>query len=283
MKEFENRISEAGGTRIIIAGLPYDHNSSYMRGPADAPPLIRKALNSYSSNLFSENGTDLSGTGLLYDAGDLDGKPVGGSFDAIFRGVSAILGSGAAPMLLGGDHSVTWPAVRAVSGKYPGLNILHFDAHPDLYDELEGNRDSHACPFARIMEEGLAASLVQVGIRSANDHQRAQAKRFGVRLIEMTALRSGTGGAFPPPLEFDGPVYISFDMDALDPSFAPGVSHFEPGGLSTGEVITILQSVMAPRIVGADIVEYNPQRDPSEVTSYVCAKILKEIAALMLR
>lgn len=283
MNEIERRLKEAGPPRIIIAGLPYDHNSSYMRGPADAPPLIRKALNSHSSNLFSENGTDLSDPALLFDTGDLDSKPVGGSFDAIVRGVDRILETGAAPILLGGDHSVTWPAIRSVSSKHPRLNIVHFDAHPDLYDELEGNRDSHACPFARIMEEDLAVNLVQIGIRSANDHQRRQAERFGVKLIEMSDLRAGTGASFPPDLEFDGPVYISFDVDALDPAFAPGVSHFEPGGLSTGEAITILQAIKAPAIAGADIVEYNPQRDPSEVTSYVCAKILKEIAALMLR
>ena len=102
-------------------------------------------------------------------------------------------------------------------------------AHPDLYEEFEGNRLSHACPFARIMEAGLAKRLVQVGIRTLNRHQREQAEKFGVDMIEMRSL-----GAFDK-LKADGPVYITFDTDVLDPAFAPGVSHREPGGISVRE------------------------------------------------
>ena len=265
-------------SQIAILGLPFDANSSYLRGPALAPPLIRKALHSDSSNMWTENGTDLGAPGALHDAGDLpiETLPCEKAFERVTSSVSDLLGENARAILLGGDHSLTYPVVRAFAKKYPGLNILHVDAHPDLYDEFEGNRFSHACPFARIMEEKLAARLVQVGIRTMNGHQREQAKRFGVEVNEMRSLYPGL------ELNFNGPLYISFDMDALDPAFAPGVSHHEPGGLTTRQAIALIQSFEAPQLVGADIVEYNPARDPLGITAMAAAKLLKEIAARML-
>jgi uncharacterized protein (DUF302 family) len=179
------------------------------------------------------------------------------------------------PVCLGGDHSITLPIVRAFGRHVPGLTIIHFDAHPDLYDELEGNRLSHACPFARIMEEGAAKRLIQVGIRTMTGHQREQAKKFGVEVIEMRYLPA------LDRMKVDGPIYISFDMDALDPAFAPGISHREPGGLSTREALAHLQAISG-RIVGADIVEFNPAQDNTQLTATVAAKLLKEILGKMI-
>ncbi len=246
-----------------------------MKGAADAPPLIRAALRSDATNLWSEPGIDLGGDGIFFDAGDVEPRPKTEMFSLIEDSVRALLSDNLTPISLGGDHSVTYPIIRAVSKKYPSLSILHFDAHPDLYDELQGNRYSHACPFARIMEEGLVKRLVQVGIRTINGHQREQARKFGVETIEMRHWRDDL------VIEFDSPVYISFDMDALDPAFAPGVSHREPGGLSTRQAIDVIQRLNG-RVVGADIVEFNPHMDPLHLTATVCAKLLKEIAAKML-
>jgi agmatinase len=194
----------------------------------------------------------------------------------IETGIRDLLERGLRPVSLGGDHAVTYPILRAFSRKYPKLSILHFDAHPDLYDEFAGNRLSHACPFARIMEEKLASRLVQVGVRTATRHQREQAARFGVEMIEM---RNWTA---PLAIHFDTPVYISFDLDGIDPAFAPGVSHPEPGGPTTRQVLEVIHGVDAP-IVGADVVELNPSRDPSGITALVGAKLVKEIAAQMLQ
>ncbi|MBU8923454.1 MAG: agmatinase [Bacteroidales bacterium] len=267
-------------TRIIFAGLPFDHNSSFMKGPADAPPKIREALFSSSSTMWSESGIDLGEKGLVVDAGDL-GVSVDGAFTAIGKLVNSILDSGAVPFFLGGDHSVTWPIFEALNTRVPRIDILHFDAHPDLYDNLDDNRESHACPFARIMEKGTVGRLVQVGIRSTTGHQIEQAARFGVETISMQEIHSADGSisGLKEKLIFDNPLYISFDIDALDPAFAPGVSHFEPGGLTSRQAISFIQSLSAPSIAGADIVEYNPDRDRSDVTAYLCAKIFKEIAA----
>jgi len=261
--------------KLALIGFPYDENSSFRKGAAHAPPLIRAALRSDAANLWSEPGIDLGGDGFFFDAGDVEPRPGTEMFSLIEDSVQALLNDNLTPISLGGDHSVTYPIVRAVSQTYPSLSILHFDAHPDLYDELQGNRYSHACPFARIMEEGLAKRLVQVGIRTINRHQRDQARKFGVETIEMRHWRDDL------VLEFDSPVYISFDMDALDPAFAPGVSHREPGGLSTRQAIDVIQRLNG-RVVGADIVEFNPQMDPLHLTETVCAKLLKEIAAKML-
>ncbi len=178
-------------------------------------------------------------------------------------------------MSLGGDHSITYPIVKAVARRHPELTIFHFDAHPDLYDEFEGNRLSHACPFARIMEAGLAKRLVQVGIRTINRHQREQAQRFGVEVVEMRALPAYE------KLKASGPVYLTFDMDVLDPAFAPGVSHREPGGMSVREAIAHLHAIEG-EIVGADLVEYNPVQDVAGLTATVAAKMVKEILGKMI-
>jgi arginase len=258
--------------KLALIGIRYDENSSFTKGAADAPPQIRAALRSDAWNLTSENGTDLSDDAIFFDAGDIE--PVAGSdmFTLIENSLNTLIADGLSPISLGGDHSITYPIVRAFVRKYRNLSILHFDAHPDLYDNFQGNRNSHASPFARIMEQKLVKRLVQVGVRTFNAHQREQAKKFGVESIEMHQLRDNL------QLTFDSPVYISFDVDALDPAFAPGVSHREPGGMSTRQVVDIIQR-MKGQVVGADIVEFNPRMDPLHITGTVCAKLLKEIAA----
>ncbi|MGB8646384.1 MAG: agmatinase [Anaerolineae bacterium] len=262
-------------SRVVISGVPFDAYSSFLQGPALAPGRIREALRSNSTNMSTENGLDLSKSQAWFDAGDVTLTNDAGGYARIAPATEELLGQGGHVLSLGGDHSITYPLVQAHARKYPGLNILHLDAHPDLYDEFEGNRHSHACPFARIMEAHLAHRLVQVGIRTANSHQRAQAERFGVEQIKMRRWQPDS------VLAFDGPLYLSLDMDVLDPAFAPGISHPEPGGLSTREVLRIIQ-ITKGNLVGADIVEYNPTRDPSGVTAMAAAKFLKEIVARML-
>jgi len=261
-------------TRLALVGFPSDDNSSWMRGAAAAPPLIREALWCPSSNAWSESGIEIA-RDRIHDAGDVLDERGTDNLARIEVSIESLLESGYTPISLGGDHSITFPIIRALAKTFAPLTILHFDAHPDIYDEFEGNRLSHACPFARIMEEKLASRLVQVGIRTANAHQRAQAARFGVEMIEMKDLRRVAA------LRFDTPVYVSFDLDALDPAFAPGVAHREPGGLSTREALDVIAAVDAP-IVGADVVELNPSQDVSGMTAMVAAKLVKEIAGRML-
>ena len=266
------RQRSAAGPPVLL-GIPFDANSSFLRGAANAPPLIRSALHSTSWSYWTELGVDLGVAGIFEDAGDISFS--GEAFPCIEKAVGELLAQGRRPVCLGGDHSITWPILRAFGKRFPDLTIVHFDAHPDLYDELDGNRMSHACPFARIMEEKLAKRLIQVGTRTMNGHQREQAARFGVEVVGMQDLPALA------EMQVGGLVYVSFDMDVLDPAFAPGISHREPGGMSVRETIAHLHSLMGT-IVGADVVEFNPVQDVSQVTAMVAAKIVKELLGKML-
>jgi agmatinase len=260
---------------ITVVGIPFDKNASYLRGPALAPRRIREALFCESSNMWTEDLIDLgefSGWELLDDMRLSSQENV---YELIENKIRQLLKRRGRVISLGGDHSITYPIIRAYGEEYQNLNILHLDAHPDLYDEFDGNHYSHACPFARILEENIAIRLVQVGIRTMDGHQYEQAKRFGVEVIEMKDI--GKIGQ----IKFDGPVYLSLDLDCLDPAYAPGVSHHEPGGMSTREVLGIIRNFKG-RLVGADIVEYNPERDLHGMTGMVAGKILKEIIGRML-
>lgn len=253
--------------------MPTDVHSSFLRGPAKAPPLVREALFSPAGNSASEGGLELGAEIDLRDRGDLPLTEGAGDDALIVAGIGGILADDAVPISLGGDHSITFPIMQAVAAKHGPVDILQIDAHGDLYDEYEGDRRSHASPFARIMEAGLAKRLVQVGIRTLNKTQRLQVERFGVEVIEMRAFSN----AWRP--HFEGPLYISIDLDGIDPAYAPGVSHHEPGGLSARDVIGILLNIHAP-VVGGDVVEYNPLRDQNGVTAVLAAKLVKEMAAL---
>jgi agmatinase len=259
---------------VSILGIPHDENSSFLKGAAEAPPKIRAELLSDANNLYTETRVDLGAPGRLVDHGDIDFPQDRDAWDVIETRVSEILDEGRPLICLGGDHAISHPIVKAVRRRHSKLTLLHFDAHPDIYHDFQGNPRSHASPFARIMEQGLADRLIQVGIRTTTAHQREQMQRFGVEAIEASSFRDEVR------LEFSTPVYISLDIDGIDPAYAPGVSHRESGGLSPRQVIRIIQAIRRP-IVAADIVEYNPRRDIADMTASVASKLLKEIAGMM--
>jgi arginase len=261
---------------IDLIGVPSDSNSSFERGPALAPAAIREALWSVRGNFACEDGREVGTDFALHDHGDLPVREDPADDALIARAVRTTFERGAIPLVLGGDHAITHAVLRGVHAAHGPVSILHFDAHPDLYADFDGNPRSHASPFARIMEAGLARRLVQVGVRTLNRHCRDQATRFGVEIVPMAGFTPAT----VPVLE--GPLYISIDLDGLDPAEAPGVSHPEPGGLTVREVLAVLRRQTAP-IVGADIVEYNPRFDSHRRTAIVAAKLLRELAATMTR
>jgi agmatinase len=258
-----------------MLGVPWDANSSYLRGPAQAPGKIREALRCDASNAWAETGADTGARETLSDAGDVEFGS-GGDWFAKTEAAAGRLAGECKPLFLGGDHSVTYPLVSGVARKWPKLTIVHFDAHPDLYENYENNRYSHASPFARIMEEKLAERLIQVGIRAINPHQREQAAKFGVEVFRMG------NEVNLAELEIVAPVYVTVDLDALDPAFAPGVSHREPGGMSVRDLIGHLHAIQGA-IVAADLVEFNPERDMDGMTATVCAKLVKELVGVMAR
>lgn len=265
---------------ISLLGIPLDANSSHLMGAADGPSAIRAAMHSGSGNHATESSIEV--VPLLDDLGDVAVANELGSHadaDAITSAVAAELARGRQVITIGGDHSVTFPILRAFRDVYntggSTLTVVHIDAHPDIYDDLDGNPLSHASPFARSLEAGCMTKLVQLGIRTATPHQREQGARWDVTMLTPRQL-----DRFDPS-QFDGPVYLSIDLDGLDPSVAPGVSHHEPGGLTFREVLDVIDSLPGP-LVGADVVELNPAQDLVDMTAMVGAKLVKEIAGAML-
>ena len=260
---------------ISLMGFGWDKSSSYARGAAAAPAIIRAHLSSEASSPYSLSGHDITKLITRENFAALPDEAAA-CRDEITARIAAELDAGNRPLSLGGDHSVTLPILKAMHAKHGGLNVLHIDAHPDMYDEMDGDRYSHACPFARALEAGYIDALVQVGIRSSSPDQRATGDKYGVTML-------GAEGVGDVPFErLAGPVYISIDLDGLDPAFAPGVSHPEPGGLTTREVLGLIEGVPG-EVVGADVVELNPERDVNMLTPGVAARLVKELGAKMVR
>ncbi len=269
-------------TRPGLIGLPFDGASSFLQGSAKAPDEVRRVLHAGSANWFTELGVEVrpatnGGVDGWVDLGNVElAEDASIAHGQIVAAIVEATDDGSPVVSIGGDHFVTWPIVEALSERHKGLTIVHIDAHPDLYDELDGDRFSHACPFARIMEADLAERLVQYGIRTATTHQREQVERFGVEMFEISTW----DGSFAP---LEGPVYLTIDVDGLDPAFAPGVSHHEPGGLTMRQVLNIVHDIahQGAELVGADIVEINPDRDIHDMTAMVGAKLVRECLGLL--
>lgn len=259
---------------LAFVGLPDDSQSSFLRGCRAAPRRIRRAYDGDSFNSSTELEVDLRGA--VHDRGDVAPQGSWARTARRFRAVAEhLFGAGKIAFFAGGDHSVTIPVVEALAVVGAGVHVIQVDAHPDLYPSFGGKRSSHACVAARLMEMDHVASLTQIGLRTQNHEQRLVAERHPGRLRQLFA-RDLT--AEPPALEHlapGAPVYLTIDMDGLDPSFAPGVSHPVPGGLSPRFVFHLIQHAHW-RLLGMDVVEVNPARDVNDLTSILAGRLLHE-------
>lgn len=259
-------------SHVTLLGLPTDCNSSHLRGPAHAPAAIRTLMSGGMSNLCAENGTDLADPTVFKDAGDVAITETKDDFETIAKASQAAFENGPA-VFLGGDHFVTWPVIEGLVRAHNARpHLVHIDAHPDLYPDFEDNPHSHASPMARLFENDRLASLTQIGIRTINPVQQTQIDKYGVKVITPSNLRD-LRSVLPK-----GPTYLTIDLDGLDPAYAPGVSHHEPGGLSVRDVINIIADLPGP-LIGGDIVELNPKRDLNDMTAAVAFKLLKEMVS----
>lgn len=257
--------------KVRLLGFEWDASSSHSRGPALGPSVVKRLLSSEASSSYSIDLVDMRAAIEGYQIPQLPED--GAAARAIIeKTVADCIAAGLTPLSIGGDHSVTYPILKAIAARHGPVNILHIDAHPDLHDNYEGDRHSHACPFARSLEDGIVKSLLQVGIRCWDPSQKPIVEKYGVRMF-----RADESDRLPDDI-FSGPLYLTVDLDGLDPAFAPGVSHPEPGGLSTLDVLKIIRRIKGP-IVGADIVELNPERDFHMTTARVVVRLVKEIAA----
>jgi arginase len=277
---------------IGLFGIKEDRNGSHMAGPAKAPPVIRRLFDCDSSNTTSEIGISLGligeTGGSIKDCGDIEpsDNTIAGMYESVAPMVEDIvLKQKLYPLVLGGDHSITYPVVKALKNCIAApITIVHFDAHPDFYPLFQDSPSSHASPFARIMEsdEPICKELISVGIRCMNEEQSACIKQHSnVTIVEARhcpAKGSDLKDIFHRHISENSPVYISVDIDVLDPAYAPGVSHRESGGLSVRQLVDAIHCIPG-KVIGADLVEYNVDRDVDLLTASAAAKIMKELAA----
>jgi agmatinase len=259
---------------LAFVGMPYDAQSTYRSGSAEAPSRIRLAYDGRCYNATTELGADLGG--LVSDAGDW--LPAG-SWEETREGYRTraenLLAGEAVPFFAGGDHAVTIPVAEALAVLGEPVHVVQLDAHPDLYPEFGGDRWSHACVGARILEMEHVASLTQIGVRTLNQPQLEVARRHAGRLTILEARDAPFRPSDLAHLPEDSAVYLTLDLDAFDPAYAPGVSHPVPGGLTPRQALGLIQE--APwRLVGMDAVEVNPSRDQGDRTAVLAARLLHE-------
>lgn len=274
---FGGCLKDSENPNFVIYGVPFDEKSSYRQGAAGGPDSIRAVSTSKSIGSYAENGVDLDNDTIIVDKGNL---PYNGDYaqylTEIESNVTAIVNEGAIPVTMGGDHSISFPLVKGVMNKYKTLNLVWIDAHPDLYDTFNGDKYSHACPVARILELDGIQSVVMGGIRASNTEMESTIRKNGI----MVYRSSNFDEIYD--LYLQGPTYLSIDIDVLDPAYAPGVSNPVAGGITTRQLLDAIQSFDFD-IVGFDLVETNPKRDLSENTALASAKVIMETIAKIIQ
>lgn len=265
---FIGSIADERNSAVTILGCPLDATSSFRGGTKFAPDSIRRAswtLETYSPYL-KRDLEDIA----FYDSGNLE-IPAGDlslSLDLIEDAVSEMLRQRKRPLILGGEHLITYPILKAMKKAFPVLQLIHFDAHCDLRDEYEGQKLSHATAIRRVKDLGIAG-IHQIGIRSGTRQE----------FEELHPVHSPA--SLRDRLIPDIPIYLTFDLDVLDPSLAAGVTTPEPGGLMFQEVMDYFSVLVGAKIVGADIVELAPDYDISFVSSICAAKVAREVLMLL--
>ena len=256
----------------VILGCPYDGSASFRPGARFGPSAIRRA--SWGIETFSPYfQRDLSRCSI-HDMGDLE-LPLGEkkiSLGLIRNGLGKILSEKKTPILLGGDHLITLPIVEEILTVYPGLHLLQIDAHTDLREDYLGEPLSHSTVMRKVVDHLGEGRLFQVGIRSGTEEEFKLARK----MKSIVSLEPGSLSSMTKRLR-NQPVYITFDLDVIDPSLIPGVGTPEPGGLTFQEFILLLKKLQTLHVVGFDIVELTPDYDPTQVSSVTASVILREM------
>jgi agmatinase len=282
-------LREPGALDVALLGIPYDGGTSYRTGARYGPRHIRD-----QSSLIRPWNPALKVAPFerlrVADYGDVDVAPVSieATFAAIERDVSALVQAGVTPLSVGGDHSVTLPILRALARRHGPLALVHFDAHPDTWDEYFGSKYFHGTTFRRAVEEGLVDGrrVIQIGIRGPlygpEDFDFHATHGLEVLRIEDVKER-GTAWAAERLERLAGrPAYCSFDIDAVDPAYAPATGTPEVGGLSSYEALVLVRALRSLDLVGADVVEVSPPYDgPGQITSLLAANLLFELLSTL--
>ncbi len=250
--------------------------STYRDRCAEAPPAIRAAYDGDCYNTVSETGVDCAAS--VADRGDLRPEPAdfpanAGRYTAAVR---AELAHRRVPFVLGGDHAITPALVAAYAGGEP-VHVVQWDAHPDMYPDFAGNRDSHACVAARLLDMSHVATVTQIGIRTETSVQRNVREAAGGRVAQIPAWEAERRTRFLSHLPERSAIYLTVDMDGFDPAFAPAVAHPVPGGLSGRAGLDLVREigVSGHRLVGMDVVEACPD-DRDNRTLILAARLIHE-------
>ncbi|MBI5495713.1 MAG: agmatinase [Deltaproteobacteria bacterium] len=274
------------GADVAIVGIPFDGGTSYRPGTRFAPREMRNA-SCMGRGYQVGTDADVFRTLRVCDAGDVCAIPLdlAATFRNIETRIGEILDAGAVPLSVGGDHSVTLPILRAFAKRRAGkpkLAVLHFDAHLDTYPPSWGVDFHHGTPFRHLVEEGLVEprDVIQVGIRGplAGKDDLDFARRHGFEVIFIDDVRDAGPRAIAQRVERlrGKPVYVSFDIDGVDPAYAPGTGTPVPGGLTTWDCQVILRALKGMELVGMDVVEVSPAFDPTGVTPLVALTMMQE-------
>jgi agmatinase len=279
---------DASGLDVALLGIPYDGGTSYRTGARYGPRHVRE-----QSSLIRPWNPVLQVSPFdklaVADCGDVDVVPISieGTFAAIERETRALVDGSVIPLAVGGDHSITLPILRALARRHGRLGLVHFDAHPDTWDEYFGSKYFHGTTFRRAVEENLidGRRVVQIGIRGplygADDFDFH--REHGLEPIRIEQVKErGTAWVVERLQRLaGGPVYCSFDIDAVDPAYAPATGTPEVGGLTSFEALSLVRGLRALDLVGADVVEVSPPYDgPGQITSLLAANLLFELLSL---
>ncbi|HXJ78063.1 MAG TPA: agmatinase [Candidatus Methylomirabilis sp.] len=279
---------DPAGLDIALLGIPYDGGTSYRPGARHGPRHVRE-----QSSLIRPWNPVLQVSPFeklrVADYGDVDVVPISieGTFAAIEREIDTLAGAGVVPVSVGGDHSITLPILRSLYRRHGRLGLVHFDAHPDTWDEYFGSKYFHGTTFRRAVEEELidGRRVIQIGIRGplygADDFDFH--REHGLEAIRVEPVKErGTAWVVERLQRLQGgPVYCSFDIDAVDPAYAPATGTPEVGGLTSFEALSLVRGLRGLDLVGADVVEVSPPFDgPGQITSLLAANLLFELLSL---
>lgn len=281
-------VQDLADVDLAVVGSPFDTGVTFRAGARFGPAAIRDAsalLRPYNPGL----GVDVFGTLSCVDYGDLPVVPgyIEDSYERVEAGLAPLLGAGVTPIILGGDHSITLAHLRAVARTYGPLGLVQFDSHSDTWDAYFGRKYNHGTTFKRAIEEGLLdpARGIQVGMRgslyAAGDYDAARA--LGLDLMPATEVREAGLAATVRRIRErlgNGAAFLSFDVDFLDPAYAPGTGTPEVGGFTTYEAQQLVRGLAGLRLMAYDVVEVLPSYDHGQITALAAANIAYEFMAL---
>jgi len=284
-------VVDSNGLDVAIVGVPFDGGTSYRPGARLAPREIRAQSSLIRPYSYFQKVAPFERLNVA-DVGDIDAPPVSieKCYDAVEAGIGAIADAGARPIVIGGDHSISLPVLRALARRHGPLALVQFDAHIDTWDEYFGGKYFHGTPFRRAIEEGIidGSRFIQVGIRGPmyGEGDFDFHREHGITMIDIERVKEhGIAWTVEQIRRLvHGPAYMTFDIDSVDPAFAPGTGTPEVGGLTSHEAQQFVRALAGLPLVGGDIVEVAPPFDgPGQITALLAANLMFEFLCALAR